>query len=300
VPAQKTSRKRTQSKRTKQTSRRAGSRRTPVVPEAAPTFPTARTSTPVRAAVVSVAPAPRPATIQTPPRASGTKGPGMVVVAVAGVLVVAALALARYPSPRAVSAAVDTPPLALPQPVHVAAAATPDAMAAPAPVPVASAVRAHVPKSVFEKPKQTLVVTATGSPADSAPLPPPAVEAASLAGESASKTVGPERTTSASAAASTTTPDAMSQISVTITGCLETTTDEDRFRLTDTEGADAPKARSWRSGFLKKHSAPVELVELSDRQRLRKYVGRRVVATGLLTSRELRVRSLESAGPSCH
>jgi hypothetical protein len=92
----------------------------------------------------------------------------------------------------------------------------------------------------------------------------------------------------------------MRSVPVTITGCLETTVDEGRFRLTDTEGADAPKARSWRSGFLTKRSAPVELVDVSDPVGLRKYVGRRVVATGLLTSRELRVRSLQSAGPSCN
>jgi hypothetical protein len=86
---------------------------------------------------------------------------------------------------------------------------------------------------------------------------------------------------------------------VTITGCLETAVDEDRFRLTDTEGADAPKARGWRSGFLKKRSAPVELVQPSDVAALRHLVGHRVVATGLLSNRELRVRSLESAGHSC-
>src|SRR5262249_27369498 len=96
------------------------------------------------------------------------------------------------------------------------------------------------------------------------------------------------------------TTDSMGLATVTITGCLETTLDEDRFRLTDTEGADVPKARSWRSAFLKKHLAPVELVELSDPSGLRKLVGHRVMATGLLSSRELRVRSLQLAGPSCN
>jgi hypothetical protein len=94
--------------------------------------------------------------------------------------------------------------------------------------------------------------------------------------------------------------DSAGPATVTITGCLETVLSEDRFRLTETEGADAPHARSWRSGFLKKRSAPVELVEPPDPLALRKYVGHRVVATGLLTSRALRVRTLESAGPSCN
>jgi hypothetical protein len=96
----------------------------------------------------------------------------------------------------------------------------------------------------------------------------------------------------------TTTPDAESP-SITMSGCLEATVDGDQFRLTDIEGADTPKARSWRSGFLKKRSAPVDLVELSDPVGLRKYVGRRMVATGQLSGRELRVRSLQAAGTSC-
>jgi hypothetical protein len=85
-----------------------------------------------------------------------------------------------------------------------------------------------------------------------------------------------------------------------MTGCLETAVVGDQFRLTDIESADAPKARSWRSGFLKKRSAPVEIVDFSDPVGLRQYVGRRVVATGLLSGRELRVRSLQAAGPSCN
>ena len=101
------------------------------------------------------------------------------------------------------------------------------------------------------------------------------------------------------AIASTTTPDAGNQATTTLSGCLEATVDGDEFRLTDIESADAPKARSWRSGFLKKRSTPVELVEPSDPAGLRKFVGRRVVATGLLAGRELRVRSFQSTGTSC-
>lgn len=223
-------------------------------------------------------------------------------MAVIGILVVAALALAPHTSPRVVSAAVNTQPEALAPPVRVAAAVPPDARPVPlaVPVPVATLVGAHVSRAVVEKPKPAPVVTTTRSPAEPVQSPSPAMAAASGAGESDSKTVAPEPTARASATESTATPAAVSQVPVTITGCLETTVDEDWFRLTDTEGADAPKARSWRSGFLTKRSAPVELVDLSDPLGVRKYVGRRVVATGLLTSRELRVRSLESAGPSCN
>jgi len=87
---------------------------------------------------------------------------------------------------------------------------------------------------------------------------------------------------------------------VTITGCLEISTNEDEFRLTDTEGADAPKSRSWRTGFLKKRSAAVALVAPPDPQALRKQVGKRVAATGVLTSRDLKVTSTRVVGSSCN
>jgi hypothetical protein len=87
---------------------------------------------------------------------------------------------------------------------------------------------------------------------------------------------------------------------VTITGCLEVSVDHDEFRLTDTEGVDAPRSRSWRTGFLKKRSAPVALVEPPDRRALQTQVGRRVAATGLLTSHDLKVSALRVVGSSCN
>ena len=86
---------------------------------------------------------------------------------------------------------------------------------------------------------------------------------------------------------------------VTITGCLEMSVDETEFRLTDTDGVEAPKSRSWRSGFLKKHSAPIALVELPDAHGLQAQVGKRVAATGLLTSRSLKVSALRVLTSSC-
>jgi hypothetical protein len=85
--------------------------------------------------------------------------------------------------------------------------------------------------------------------------------------------------------------------SVTITGCLERR--DDGFRLTDTDGSDAPKARSWKSGFLKKDSASLEVVDAGNRVKLPSHVGRRVSVTGLLDDRELQVRSLRRIAPAC-
>ena len=85
---------------------------------------------------------------------------------------------------------------------------------------------------------------------------------------------------------------------VTITGCLEAAA-KDRFRLNDTEGANVPKARSWRTGFLKKHSAAVDLVGVPDVAALQTQVGKRVAVTGVQTDRELKVSSLRVVAPAC-
>ena len=87
---------------------------------------------------------------------------------------------------------------------------------------------------------------------------------------------------------------------VTITGCLEVSVNEDQFRLTDTEGGAAPKARSWRTGFLKKRSAPVDIAGPADGLSLNKQVGKRVAATGVLTNHTLKVDSVRVVSPVCN
>jgi hypothetical protein len=84
---------------------------------------------------------------------------------------------------------------------------------------------------------------------------------------------------------------------VTITGCLER--DDESFRLKDTEGDDAPRARSWKSGFLKKGRPPVQVVDAANRLGLSTHVGERVTVTGTLIDRELRIRSLHRVSSSC-
>jgi hypothetical protein len=84
---------------------------------------------------------------------------------------------------------------------------------------------------------------------------------------------------------------------VTVTGCLER--DAETFRLEKTSGADAPKARSWKSGFLKKRSASIEVVDAANRLQLPNQVGQRVSVMGVLVDREMRARSLQRVAGSC-
>lgn len=84
---------------------------------------------------------------------------------------------------------------------------------------------------------------------------------------------------------------------VTIYGCLERS--NQTYRLTDTDGADAPKARSWKSGFLKKSAATVEVVDPGNRMRLSSHVGHRVGVTGTLSEKQLQARSIRKISSSC-
>ena len=84
---------------------------------------------------------------------------------------------------------------------------------------------------------------------------------------------------------------------VTITGCLEQK--NDGFRLKDTEGVDAPKSRNWKTGFLTKHQASVNLLDQRNRMKLGSHVGERVSVTGMLTEHDLDVRSMTRVANSC-
>jgi len=87
------------------------------------------------------------------------------------------------------------------------------------------------------------------------------------------------------------------QDAVTITGCLER--DDEKFRLKETTGTDAPKSRSWKSGFLKKSTASIEVVDAANRLKLPNHVGQRVSITGVLLDREIQVHSLQRVASSC-
>jgi hypothetical protein len=85
---------------------------------------------------------------------------------------------------------------------------------------------------------------------------------------------------------------------VTITGCLER--DAAAFRLQDTSGASAPTRRSWKSGFLRKGPASIQVLDGSSAVRLPEHVGQRVSVTGPLVDRAMKVRSLQPIAASCN
>ena len=84
---------------------------------------------------------------------------------------------------------------------------------------------------------------------------------------------------------------------VTLTGCLEQHGDE--FRLKDAAGADAPKSRSWKSGFLKKSTPTLDVVDASHRLKLKDHVGQRVSVSGVLVEHEVRARTLKNVSSTC-
>ena len=81
---------------------------------------------------------------------------------------------------------------------------------------------------------------------------------------------------------------------VTVSGCLEN--DEGVFRLTDVSGADIPTGRSWKSGFLRKRPASIEVADAVGTLTLRSFVGRRVSTSGTLIEREMHARTVRVVG----
>lgn len=85
---------------------------------------------------------------------------------------------------------------------------------------------------------------------------------------------------------------------VIVTGCLEL--DNQEYRLTETAGEDAPKSRSWKSGFLKKHASNLEVVDVSKSLRLATHLGQRITVTGVVVDRQMQARSLVVTARSCN
>jgi hypothetical protein len=84
----------------------------------------------------------------------------------------------------------------------------------------------------------------------------------------------------------------------TIEGCL--VQDADQFQLKNTSGEDAPRGRSWKSGFLHRSSKTIDILDQSHRLNLARHVGERVTITGLLDDRALQGTSLKRVAESCN
>ena len=229
-----------------------------------------------------------------------------IVLAGVTVLMVAVLAFPRHPStPDTDDRAAGSQLESREQPADLAGPSLRPGTftAAPIAAPVAAsatvaprAVSAPSKKTLVPKPEKNRIPESTKSGAPVAAVTP----VADIPFQEDGATKLPGREAIASPAPASVSTGTGGTGPVTITGCLEVSVDQDEFRLTDTEGVDAPRSRSWRTGFLKKRSAPVALAEPDDRLALRTHVGRRVAATGLLTSRDLKVSALRDVGPQCN
>ena len=259
---------------------------------------TARRVTPVAATTSAAQPAASSATSSSAhPAVSARRPVHLQMLAAAMVTIcVVTLTVSRRPAPLAAADAADTQPERLRQssdlaPVAqaVVPAAAPTAAVAIAPVVTPRPLNESTVKAAV-KSEKTRIAEATSPSAAVA-----AIDEA-LAKEDASTKFAPSESISADPAPVGVDPVAPG--SVTVTGCLESS-GNNRYQLTDTEGAEAPRSRSWRSGFLKKRSTSVALVAPPDPETLRTQVGQRIAATGELTSRELRVTSLQVLGARC-
>ena len=153
------------------------------------------------------------------------------------------------------------------------------------------------------QPSQTPDMTrANATLESSAPAPGQPRRAAAAKGTAAETVVASARAADATAvnaaAVGSTAKAAQKSAAVTITGCLER--DDKTFRLKDALGEDAPKSRSWKSGFLKKSPASIEVVDASHSLKLPNHVGQRVSVTGVIVDREIQVRSLHRVAASCN
>jgi len=215
------------------------------------------------------------------------------------VMAAAVLIAARQPFQQTDAASISAPPTAMPLPEEIAV---------PKPVtsPIAVAASMIASKDTAAAPAQLETKTTALPKSDRAAVARPFAAASSIdkttsaesvkaiAVEPAAKAEAP---TTHTAVESISNADSQTATSVTITGCVSN--DEETFWLKDTAGADAPKSRNWKSGFLRKRPAPVALLDANHALKLPNYVGQRVAATGTLVNREMRAQSLQRVGSSC-
>jgi hypothetical protein len=219
---------------------------------------------------------------------------GVTGLMLAGVGAAAILMADRPSSPEATIVALDAaplsptlePPAAEPPPAPKPVAPTPPAPKAARPK-AETRTASRTPASVSKPAQRTPARAAVTEPVAAAPI---AAVPASAPAEDA-----PAR--SASAVEPVARPVEQEPEPVTITGCLERR--DDTFRLKNTSGADAPKSRSWKSGFLRRSAATIEIVAAPRGVNLDDHVGQRISVSGTLFDREMQVLSMQPLAPSC-
>jgi hypothetical protein len=201
-------------------------------------------------------------------------GGRLAFVGVTCVFAAAALLAARQPAPSPDDAKISAPPLEVASsPQQPTLNAGQHSSTSPTPAPMGSSRPADV-----RRPTAPAAIVKT-------PTPTP-VKRTQTARAIASPAAAPESTAGLKNPATH-----------TVEGCLES--DGATYRLKNTSGLDTPKARSWRTGFLKKRSSSIGFVDATGRLRLQDHIGSRVVATGTLVDRELRATALRQVGASC-
>jgi hypothetical protein len=160
------------------------------------------------------------------------------------------------------------------------------------PVPAAPAARTSAPANALPVPASVPVVPRRPVVVEKAPEADVAPKVLASTSPAVLPTVAPTVT-----ALSLVEPPVPAEVAlVTITGCLER--NDGTYRLKDTTGAEAPKSRSWRTGFLTRRSATIDL-EAASGISLAPHVGQRLALTGTLEEHELRVRSVQTVSASC-
>ncbi len=153
------------------------------------------------------------------------------------------------------------------------------------PAPQPAPVKAVQPKKAVAKdvkaaaaPK-TIAANTTATPVDATPVIPatPVMESRAVAAKQADE----------------------ESIATTIAGCLIHDEGDGIYQLKDTDGMHAPKARSWKSGFIKKGSAKVDVLDANNRLSLASHVGYRVSVSGTLTDREMQARAVRASTERC-
>jgi len=84
----------------------------------------------------------------------------------------------------------------------------------------------------------------------------------------------------------------------TMTGCLHA--DGSKYMLTNVEGANAPKARNWKTAYVTKSTKNVEVVGASSSLKLKDQVGHKVTVSGTRDGdTHFKAQSLKQVAKSC-